>query len=120
MADCINDGEWLAMDLGLPMLFYSIWLFWERAYAGSYELQRADSLKGPWTRLISIQELDGKTDVLDSLHAVTQYMRLLLSARATCNGNLLWEFEARDTQDPVCIAQSSPVQSSPARAQPPS
>jgi hypothetical protein len=104
-----NDGEWFAVDLGKPTLVYSVWLFWERAYAGSYELQTANSLDGPWTQLVLESESDGETDILDGLHVVTQYMRLLSLDRATRYGNSLWEFEVRGTQEEVCTSISTPT-----------
>jgi hypothetical protein len=101
------DNESIAVDLGELTLVYSVWLFWERAYAGSYNLQAGDSLDGPWTTIAVIVDSDGEVDILDGLYAVTQYVRLLCTERATDFGNSLWEFEVRGTQDPVCAIPAS-------------
>jgi hypothetical protein len=97
-----RDGESITVDLGELTLVYSVWLFWERAYAGSYQLQTGDSLVGPWTMIVEIDDSDGEVDILDGLDVVTQYVRLLSTDRATRYGNSLWEFEVRGTQEEGC------------------
>jgi hypothetical protein len=95
------------VDLGAPTHITSVSLFWETAYAGSYELQVADSLAGPWTTIVAITDSDGDVDVLDGLDEVTQYVRLLCLVRAsnrvlhTLYGASLWEFEVFGCPVPV-------------------
>jgi hypothetical protein len=103
MVDAFEDGEWFAVDLGAPTLIYAVWLFWETAYAGSYDLQVADSLGGTWTTIVAITDSDGDIDVLDGLDLVTQYVRILSSDRATRYGNSMWEFQVRGTQVAACL-----------------
>jgi hypothetical protein len=98
-----EDDEWFIVDLGAMTLVYSVWLFWERAYAGSYALQTGDSLTGSWTTIFETNDSDGEVDIIPSLHHVTQYVRLLSTDRATRYGNSLREFEVRGTQEEGCI-----------------
>jgi hypothetical protein len=105
-----NDVEWFAVDLGAQTLVGSVWLFWERAFGLSYQLQTGDSLleEGTWTTISTITESDGDVDILDGLNVRTRYLRLLTSDRATIWGHSLWEFEVYGTQNPVCCADSGP------------
>jgi hypothetical protein len=108
-----EDDEWLTVDLGEMTLVYSVWLFWERAYAGSYNLEAGHSESGPWTTIFETTESDGDVDIIQDLgegHGVqTQYLRLLSTSRATRYGNSLWEFEVRGTQDNSCFPTMKPT-----------
>jgi hypothetical protein len=101
------DGEWITVDLGALNHISSVSLFWETAYAGSYDLQVADNLAGPWTTIVAITDSDGDVDVLDGLDEVTQYVRLLCRVRAsnraltTLYGCSLWEIELFGCPVPV-------------------
>jgi beta-glucosidase len=102
-----KDHEWLTVYLGEDTLVYSVWLFWERAYAGSYNLEASDSESGPWTTIFETMESDGEVDILEGLGeglgVQTRYLRLLSTSRATRYGNSLWEFEVRGTKDNSCF-----------------
>jgi hypothetical protein len=99
-----HEDEWFAVDLGAQTLVYSVWLFWETAYAGSYKVQTAESLNGTWTTIDTMWDSDGEVDIVDGLHAVTKYVRILSIDRATRYGNSLWEFDVRGTQDTNCTS----------------
>jgi hypothetical protein len=98
-----RDGESITVDLGALTLVNSVWLFWERAYAGSYKLESGDSLlEGPWHLILEETDSDGEVDIHGDLHPVTRYLRLLSTDRATRYGNSLWEFQVRGTQNGDC------------------
>jgi cytochrome c len=105
-SSAFEDGEWIAVDLGELTFVYAVGLFWERAYATSYELQTSDVGLSPndndWTTIRFVDDSDGALDILGDLNLVTQYLRLVAISRSTGYGSSLWEFAVRGTKDTIC------------------
>jgi cysteine-rich repeat protein len=103
-ASAFTDDAWLAVDLGAPTLVHEVWIYWENAYAQSYNVEVADSPNGPWRPVAWVRNSDGGVDINDGLYLVTQYVRVLCLERARENyGNSIFELQVRGTQDPDCL-----------------
>jgi hypothetical protein len=37
--NAFTDDVWLAVDLGAPTLVHEVWIYWENAYAQSYDME---------------------------------------------------------------------------------
>jgi hypothetical protein len=98
-----KDGEWICLDLGKPTLIKSVRLHFEQAYATRYQLERGNSIDGPWNMVKYEQNSKGGIEEIQNLKIVTQFVRLKAIERATAYGMSLYEFEVRGTQAKSCM-----------------
>jgi len=95
-----RDDEWVAIDLGECYLLTTVKLYWEAAYATSFDVQLSDD--GEDYRLAKavtgstggVQTLDIRQD---GEPVPAQFVRILCHTRNTGYGSSLWEIEVYGT-----------------------
>jgi streptogramin lyase len=99
-----TDNQWIYVDLGSVQPFDDVKLYWENAYAQSYQLQVSNDA-AHWTTLKSFTKtsaIQGAAcsntgtswcDEFTGLAATGRYVRMLGIKRATQYGYSLWEFQ---------------------------
>jgi hypothetical protein len=88
-----NGTEWLQIDLQNLYFINKVNLYWERAYAISYQIQ--DSVdKITWTSIYSTTTSSGGNQVLTGLSGLSRYLRVYATNYSPARTNFsLWEVE---------------------------
>ncbi len=87
-----SDPQWICVDLGGDFLVGRVKLFWEKAFARSYQIQvSADGTN--WTEVYSTEEGDGDVDEIEFDPVKARYVRMYALQRATGWGYSLFEFQ---------------------------
>ena len=88
-----HGKEWLQIDLGNLYFINKVNLYWERAYATSYQIQ--DSLdRITWTSIYSTATSSGGNQVLTGLTGLGRYLRIYATSYSPARTNFsLWEVE---------------------------
>ncbi len=101
------DGTaWVQVDLGAPAVVQQIALYWDPAYATSYDVFVADDATGPWRQIYGTSTGDGVRDIFDIDDEPGRYVRLVMNERAWVwgaqYGYSLYEFRVYGTGgDPI-------------------
>lgn len=90
-----SDPQWICVDLGNDFLIDRVKLFWERAFARSYQIQVSKD-GSEWTEVYSTEEGDGDVDEIQFEPVKARYIRMYGLQRATAWGYSLYEFEVRE------------------------
>src|SRR5205085_1615966 len=105
------DPQWLQVDLGASVSVCQVVLTWEAAYASAFQIQvSADA--ATWNTVYSTTTGTGGTQKLQ-VNGTGRYVRMYGTARATCFGYSLWEFEVHGTVDTTTV--TPPMLSGPTR-----
>jgi len=109
-----RDDEWVAVDLGECYLLTTVKLYWEAAYATSFDVQLSDD--GEDYRLAKavtgstggVQTLDIRQD---GEPVPAQFVRILCHTRNTGYGSSLWEIEVYGTSlcEPIDTSIENPL-----------
>ncbi len=88
-----NGTEWLQIDLQNLYFINKVNLYWERAYAISYQIQ--DSVdKITWTSIYRTTTSSGGNQVLTGLSGLSRYLRIYATNYSPARTNFsLWEVE---------------------------
>ncbi|WP_063795554.1 discoidin domain-containing protein [Paenibacillus sp. Soil750] len=87
-----TDTEWIYVDLGSSRKIDEVRLFWEAAYAKSYQIQvSANGIN--WSDVYSTISGNGGTDDISFASTSARYVRMNATERGTGYGYSLWEFE---------------------------
>jgi hypothetical protein len=90
-----SDPQWICVDLGDDFLIDRVKLFWEKAFARSFQIQvSADGSE--WTAVYSTEEGDGEVDEIAFEPVKARYVRMYGLQRATGWGYSLFEFQVRE------------------------
>jgi hypothetical protein len=101
-----TDDEWLIIDIGLEQEIVGLILYWEAAYAQSYEvLLSAD--KENWRSVYKIDDSDGSIDDIYFGRRKARYIKIKGVKRATAWGYSLWEVEILGLDKEIKIGASS-------------
>jgi CSLREA domain-containing protein len=111
------DPQWIYVDLLASYTINRVRLFWEDAYAQSYEIQVSNDASN-WTTIYSTATGDGGVDDL-IVSGTGRYVRMYGTQRGTAFGYSLWEFEvygdggpaAPPTTATMCTGASSTASS---------
>ncbi|MER7007476.1 discoidin domain-containing protein [Dactylosporangium sp. NPDC000555] len=90
-ASAFSDPQWIQVDLGQTATISQVKLFWEAAYAKSYQIQTSPD-GNTWTNVYSTTTGAGGTETLN-VTGSGRYVRMYGTARATAYGYSLWEFQ---------------------------
>ncbi len=87
-----SDPQWIYVDLGAAYAVTEVQLYWENAYATSFQIQiSSDTLN--WTNIYSTTTGLGGVQDLTGLSGTGRYVRMYGTKRATTYGYSLWEFQ---------------------------
>jgi hypothetical protein len=87
-----SDPQWIYVDLGAAYNVAEVQLYWENAYATSFQIQvSSDTLN--WTNIFSTTTGLGGVQDLTGLSGAGRYVRMYGTKRATTYGYSLWEFQ---------------------------
>lgn len=89
-ASGVSDNEWIYVDLGASKQFSRVELYWEEAFARTYEIQVSEDTKN-WATAYKTDRGAGGLETLQ-LSAKGRYVRLLMTERGTKYGYSLLEF----------------------------
>lgn len=87
-----QDGEWLEVDLGDCYQVDSVRLFWEAAYATSYDILLSEDALNYHTVYMA-RNAKGGLQQFGFAPENARYVRILCNARNTGYGSSLWEME---------------------------
>ena len=91
-ASAWSDPQWIYVDLGATYSVAEVQLYWENAYATSFQIQvSSDALN--WTNIYSTTTGLGGVQDLTGLSGAGRYVRMYGTKRATTYGYSLWEFQ---------------------------
>ena len=105
-----NIPQWIYVDLGATYNITEVQLYWEAAYATSFQIQVSSNAVN-WTPIYSTTTGPGGVQDLTGLSGTGRYVRMYAIVRATQYGYSLWEFQVYGTavptnQPPVLAAVS--------------
>jgi hypothetical protein len=101
-ASAWSDPQWIYVDLGAAYSITEVQLYWENAYATSFQIQvSSDTLN--WTNIYSTTTGLGGVQDLTGLSGTGRYVRMYGTKRATTYGYSLWEFQVYGS--PVSVNQ---------------
>ena len=86
-----SDPQWIQVDLGSVQNIARVWLNWENAYAGSYNIQLSSD-GSHWTSVYTTTNGPGSINDLVALGS-GRYVRVTGTQRGTVYGYSLWQFE---------------------------
>jgi hypothetical protein len=87
-----SDPQWIYVDLQSPTDLDSVVLYWEGAFASSYQIQTSNDAVS-WTTKFSTTTGDGGKDKIVFSASNIRYVRMYGTVRGTSYGYSLWEFE---------------------------
>lgn len=90
-ASLATDNQWIYVDLGSVKSIGRVILFWEAAYAKSYQIQTSNDASN-WMTVYTTTNGQGGREVLN-FSGTGRYVRMLGVTRATGYGYSLWDFE---------------------------
>ncbi len=88
-----QDNEWICIDLGADYDLSRVKLYWESAYATSYEIQTSTDGVTFSTVYANTQSTGGTQDITLPADSHGRYVRVLCLTRNTGYGSSLWEIE---------------------------
>jgi hypothetical protein len=89
-----EDGQWVAVNFGVPKVVDALTLHWERAFAASYTIEASDDGR-LWRRIFERKKGPGGTEEVNVRPVRTQFVRVSVVKRANPQwGVSLWEIEA--------------------------
>ena len=99
-ASAWSDPQWIYVDLGATYSLNEVDLYWEAAYATSFQIQ-VSSNAATWTPIYSTTTGPGGNQFLTGLSGQGRYVRMYGTARVTQYGYSLWEFQIFGTAVPT-------------------
>ena len=87
-----SDPQWIAVDLGKPVLIDHVRLTWEDAYAAAYVIQVSPDGK-TWTDASTAQDGQGGVETISFTPVTARWVRMYGTKRATQFGYSLFSFE---------------------------
>ncbi len=94
-SSAFSDPQWLQVDLGATASVSQVVLYWETAYAKSFQIQTSPDAVN-WTTIFSTTTGTGGTQTLN-ITGTGRYVRMYGTVRATAYGYSLWEFQVYGT-----------------------
>ena len=91
-ASAATNNEWIYVDLGAVKTFDTVKLFWEAAYASSYEIQTSNNAS-TWTTIYTNTSGAGGNEVIYVGDHSARYVKMKGNARGTQYGYSLWEIQ---------------------------
>ncbi len=91
-----SDPQWIYVDLGAAYTVTEVQLYWEAAYATSFQIQVSSDAVN-WTNSYSTTTGLGGVQDLTGLSGTGRYVRMYGTKRATTYGYSLWEFQVYGT-----------------------
>jgi len=95
-----NIPQWIYVDLGATYNITEVELYWENAYATSFQIQ-VSSNAATWTPIYSTTTGPGGVQDLTGLSGTGRYVRMYATVRATQYGYSLWEFQVYGSPVPT-------------------
>ena len=95
-----NIPQWIYVDLGATYNITEVELYWEAAYATSFQIQVSSNAVN-WTPIYSTTTGPGGVQDLTGLSGTGRYVRMYAIVRATQYGYSLWEFQVYGTSVPT-------------------
>ena len=95
-----NIPQWIYVDLGATCNITEVELYWEAAYATSFQIQVSPDA-ATWTPIYSTTTGPGGVQDLTGLSGTGRYVRMYATKRATTYGYSLWEFQVYGTVVPT-------------------
>lgn len=86
------DPGWIYVDLGTIKSINEVRLYWEAAYAKSYQIQVSNDLQ-TWSNVYSTTTGKGLMEKITFNQTDARYVRMYGTVRATQYGYSIWEFE---------------------------
>ncbi len=99
-ASAWSDPQWIYVDLGATYHITEVELYWESAYATSFQIQVSPDASS-WTNIYSTTTGLGGVQDLTGLSGSGRYIRMYGTARGTSYGYSLWEFQIYGTPVPT-------------------
>ncbi len=99
-ASAWSDPQWIYVDLGATCNINEVVLYWEAAYATSFQIQVSSNAVN-WMPIYSTTTGAGGTQDLTGLSGQGRYVRMYGTARGTSYGYSLWEFQIYGTAVPT-------------------
>jgi hypothetical protein len=99
-ASAWSDPQWIYVDLGATYNITEVELYWESAYATSFQIQVSPDAAN-WTNIYSTTTGLGGVQDLTGLSGSGRYVRMYGTARGTAYGYSLWEFQIYGTPLPT-------------------
>jgi len=95
-SSAFSDPQWIAVDLGATYNITGVKLYWETAYAKSFQIQvSTDNIN--WTTVYSTTNGTGGVNDITFAPVNARYVRMYGTERGTQWGYSLWEFEVYGT-----------------------
>jgi hypothetical protein len=91
-----SDPQWIELDLGSEQSITGVRLMWETGYGSSYQIQVSNN-GTTWTSVYSTTAGTGCVENIIGLSASDRYIRFYGTARGTCYGYSLWDFNVSGT-----------------------
>jgi hypothetical protein len=91
-----SDPQWIYVDLGATYNITEVELYWESAYATSFQIQASPDATN-WSNIYSTTSGLGGVQDLTGLSGSGRYVRMYGTARGTAYGYSLWEFQVYGT-----------------------
>lgn len=101
-----SDDQWLKIDLGKTEYIVGLTLYWEAAYALSYDVLISEDGKD-YRRIYSEKNSDGNIDDIYFGRKKARFIKLDFNKRATSWGYSLWEIEIKGLDEEILIEASS-------------
>ncbi len=90
-SSAFSDPQWLEVDLGSTQSICQVTIYWEAAYAKSFQIQTSND-NSTWTSIYSTTTGTGGTQTL-SVSGSGRYIRMYGTVRATQYGYSIYEFQ---------------------------
>jgi len=91
-SSAFSDPQWIYVDLGKSCNINRVRVFWEAAYASSYQIQVSNDATN-WSPIYRTKTGDGHIDDLTGLSGSGRYVRMYGTSRGTGYGYSIYEFE---------------------------
>src|SRR5208282_2060283 len=99
-ASAWRDPQWIYVDLGATYNITEVELYWESAYATSFQIQVSSNASN-WITIYRTTTGLGGTEDLTGLSGTGRYVRMYGTARGSSYGYSLWEFQIYGTPVPI-------------------
>ncbi len=99
-ASAWSDPQWIYVDLEATYNITEVDLYWETAYASSFQIQVSPDAVN-WTNIYSTTNGLGGVQYLTGLSGTGRYVQMYGIARGTVYGYSLWEFQVFGTPVPT-------------------
>jgi endoglucanase Acf2 len=98
-ASAFSDNQWIKIDLGENYKADEIKLYWENAFALSYEVLVSNVSDGEWIKIIDVTENKGGENIIQIDEVEFRYVQINCKQRATEYGFSLYEIEVNINED---------------------